>query len=658
MKLLFQSLSFATQYIYYFDIAALCCLVVLGVAYITRKNYLNKVNTLFKIMYFCVLLATISDLSGAIIINNYQKYNAFLVYATNMLFYMSFSLMGPLFFLYVIYAVGKRKTNLYEKIMCHVCIIFEILSVLTTPLTKLVFYIDYNDVNKEIYHRGVFLSLMYGISLFFLLQAIIIFFRNKKGVTKSQYASIVFFSLSMCGTIIFQLYYQYILLECFALSLFLFITYFNIQTPDYYINKLSGCLNSVAFIDNVTKKMKENEKFSIIAFSFEDYRSYVQAIGKDNETILSKKIGGYLTHVFGDNKVFGLRNGRYIVIINNDEILKNDTIRKIEIYFEKPIMVDKCNVKLKPYFLIFNYPEFSINVDNLLDLIDYSLDVNYIGKNKIVNVMTNEVIIKKNRENQIIQIMKNALKNDQGFTIYFQPIFDTINKNFYSMEALLRLKDDTLGHIGPDEFIPIAENNGMIIDISYYAFEKICKFIKDYKDKLPTIKFVEINLSPLEFVQNDLSSRILNVIRKYQLEPSMFNFEITETADMKSMPYLKKVMNELVEKGCSFSLDDYGTGYSNTKNIVDLPIKAIKIDKSILFAAMEGKEGYIVLDYLVKTIKAIKKEIIIEGVENEEMVKLLAKLDCNYHQGFYYSRPLSCKQLIEFFKKNNNLKGK
>lgn len=651
MKLLFQSLSFATQYIYYFDIAALCCLIVLGVAYITRKNYLNKANTLFKIMYFCILTATITDLFGAIVINNYQKYNAFLLYATNMLFYISFSLMGPFFFLYVIYVVGKRKTTKYEKIMCHICIGLEILAVLTTPFTKLVFYIDYNDVNKEIYHRGIFLSLMYAISLFFLLNAIIVFFKHKKSVTKTQFASIFFFTLSMCGTIIFQLYYQNYLLECFALSLFLFITYFNIQTPDYYINKLCGCLNSVSFIDNVTKRIKENEKFSIIAFSFEDYRSLIQVIGKDNETILSKNIGSFLTHCFGNNKVFGLRNGRFVVIIANDDIMQNDTIREIDNYFIKPLTVDKFNVILKPYFLIFKYPEFSINIDNLLDLIDYSLDVSYVGKNKIVNVMTNELIIKKNRENQIIQIMKNALKNENGFTIYFQPIFDSINNEFYSMEALLRLKDDSLGFISPSEFIPIAENNGMIIDISYYIFERICKFLKEYKNRLGTIKYVEINLSPLEFVQNDISNRILTVIKKYQLNPTMFNFEITETADMKSMPYLKKGMNELVEMGCSFSLDDYGTGYSTTKNIVDLPIKVIKIDKSILFAAMEGKDGLTVLEYLIKTIKAIRKEIIVEGVETEEMVELLDKLGCNHRQGFYYSRPLSYKQLIDFLKK-------
>ncbi len=653
MKLLCQNLLFVTQYIYYFDIAALCCLIVLGVAYITRKNYASKANTLFKIMYFCVLLATITDLFGAIVINNYQKVNAFLLYASNMLFYISFSLMGLLFFLYVIYVIGKRKTNKYEKTMCHICIGFEILAVLTTPFTKLVFYIDYNDVNKEIYHRGIFLSLMYAISLFFLLNAIIVFFKNKKSVTKTQYASISFFTLSMLGTIVFQLYYQNYLLECFALSLFLFITYFNVQTPDYYINKLCGCLNSVALIDDITKRIKENEKFSIIAFSFEDYKSLIQVIGKDNELILSTNIGKYLTHSFGNNKVFGLRNGRFVVIIANDEIMQDNTINKIDSYFKKPITADKYNVVLKPYFLIFKYPEFSINIDNLLDLIDYSLDVSYVGKNKIVNVMTNELIIKKNRENQIIQIMKNALKNDNGFTICFQPIFDSINNEFYSMEALLRLKDENLGNISPSEFIPIAENNGMIIDISYYVFDKICKCLKENKNKLGTIKYVEINLSPLEFIQNDISSRILAVIKKYQLNPSMFNFEITETADMKSMPYLKKGMNELVDIGCSFSLDDYGTGYSTTKNIVDLPIKVIKIDKSILFAAMEGQDGLTVLEYLIKTIKAIRKDIIVEGVENEEMIQLLDKLDCNHRQGFYYSKPLSYKQLIDFLGKTN-----
>jgi EAL domain-containing protein (putative c-di-GMP-specific phosphodiesterase class I) len=245
-------------------------------------------------------------------------------------------------------------------------------------------------------------------------------------------------------------------------------------------------------------------------------------------------------------------------------------------------------------------------------------------------------------------ILEDALKN-RKLMVYYQPIYDTKSEKYRSAEALLRLKDERFGFIPPDVFIAAAEKSGAIHRVGSYVLEEVCKFMSEDEFKDLGLDYIEVNLSAVECMQSNLITKVLPVLDQYHVEADKVNLEITETAvgDMESV--IEKNVDELNDSGIKFSLDDYGTGYSNITRIAKLPFSLIKIDKS-LTTSVFNPNMRIVVENTVHMIKDLDMKIVVEGVETEELAKYFTNLKCDYIQGFYYCKPLPKDEFIKFIK--------
>ena len=223
--------------------------------------------------------------------------------------------------------------------------------------------------------------------------------------------------------------------------------------------------------------------------------------------------------------------------------------------------------------------------------------------------------------------------------------------SFSSAEALIRLWDEHLGYIPPDEFIPMAEQNGMIIEIGEIVFRQVCAFIQNHNLDSLGIDYIEVNLSFVQCMQENLAQQLVSIMKEYNVAPNRINFEITETAGSVKADTLRRNMDKLIEIGSAFSMDDYGTGFSTADYLAHLPLQIVKIDKSILWSAMEKPEAFIILRHTVEMLKDLRKKIIVEGVETQEMVDILTKMHCDYLQGYLYSKPLPEEDYIAFLRK-------
>ena len=204
--------------------------------------------------------------------------------------------------------------------------------------------------------------------------------------------------------------------------------------------------------------------------------------------------------------------------------------------------------------------------------------------------------------------------------VYYQPIYSVREQRFNSAEALLRLKDEKYGFISPEIFIPAAEKSGAIHKIGAFVLEEVCRFIASEEYKMLNIDYIEINLSVAQCMENNLASQVLETLDKYNVLPSQINLEVTETAASDSQKTMIENLSALNDAGISFSLDDFGTGYSNMRRIASLPLDIVKLDKS--FADLEGNPRLqIVLHNTIKMIKDMDMQIVVEGVETENVVK-------------------------------------
>jgi len=245
---------------------------------------------------------------------------------------------------------------------------------------------------------------------------------------------------------------------------------------------------------------------------------------------------------------------------------------------------------------------------------------------------------------------------DRGFTnnsyeVYYQPIFDLKNKRFNSAEALIRLKDEKYGYISPGVFIPYAEKNGTIHKIGMFVLEEVCKFISSEGFKKLGLDYIEVNLSSVQCLKNGFFTKVMSLIKKYGVNPDTINLEITETADPFSEKIMNRNINKLKKEGFTFSLDDYGTGYSNLRRISLLPLNIIKIDKTFVDSMADEKmRGALI--HTINMIKSLNVKIVVEGVETKEALDLFNECECEYIQGYYFSKPLPIDEFKEFISSN------
>ena len=179
--------------------------------------------------------------------------------------------------------------------------------------------------------------------------------------------------------------------------------------------------------------------------------------------------------------------------------------------------------------------------------------------------------------------------------------------------------------------------------------DSVCCFAAECSRMGLPIEYIELNLSMKQCVQVDLKDKVLYYLKKYDLKPEQINLEITETAANTAQDVVEDNIRALSEQGISFSLDDYGTGYSNLSRIIDLPFSIVKIDKSMTDKVFDNKIHEI-LRYNIRLLKEIGMEVVVEGVETEEVLKQFEELGCDFIQGYYFSRPLPCQEFMEFMK--------
>ncbi len=259
---------------------------------------------------------------------------------------------------------------------------------------------------------------------------------------------------------------------------------------------------------------------------------------------------------------------------------------------------------------------------------------------------------RRSRELEVERAISRALKHG-GFSVCYQPIYSIKKDRFESAEALIRLYDKKLGYISPDEFIPIAEKNGTILQIGLYVFDEVCRFIKKQNLQTYGIDYVEINLSVVQCMQRELSKQLVRIMKYYQVRSEQINLEITESAVVEEPERLKENMRILCEEGIQFSLDDYGSGYSNMNAVVSLPLSYVKLDRSIVWSAFENSRAYIAMTSSIEMFKKMNLKVIAEGIETIEQSRRLSELGCDYLQGYYYSKPLPEGEFLQYLLKMN-----
>lgn len=243
--------------------------------------------------------------------------------------------------------------------------------------------------------------------------------------------------------------------------------------------------------------------------------------------------------------------------------------------------------------------------------------------------------------------LRKAIEHED-FTLHFQPKIDAGNLQLIGVEALVRWNNDKLGYVSPAEFIPYAEETGLIIPLSEIIFDLACKSHKQLVNagypKVP----VAVNVSSIHFQQQNFLESIQRIFERNNTSAGNFEIEMTERTVMNSASETVSKLVKLKQMGFKLSIDDFGTGYSSLSYLVRFPLDILKIDRSFIqhICSLDDKQA--VVDAIIQMSHRLKMKVVAEGVESAQQVELLKEMECDYIQGYYYSKPLPINELIDF----------
>ncbi|MET3683911.1 EAL domain-containing protein (putative c-di-GMP-specific phosphodiesterase class I)/NO-binding membrane sensor protein with MHYT domain [Alkalibacillus flavidus] len=284
-----------------------------------------------------------------------------------------------------------------------------------------------------------------------------------------------------------------------------------------------------------------------------------------------------------------------------------------------------------------------------IELIDQAYAVINMHGEELINdyAMFKDKTHKEGLRDKLIERLR-LIEYDEEFVVKYQPKISNIHHDFVGVEALIRWNDDQLGFIPPNQFIPVAEKTGEIHPITIWLIEHVCKQIKEWQVAGFNVGKVAINLSNRTLTEDTFVVDVENIINRYQVDPSLLEFEITESSIIDDEKIALMTVKSLRELGATIALDDFGTGFSSLTYLRKLPIDKMKIDKSFLDGIVEDSLAQQFLADVINLGSTLSLGVVVEGVENEEELNIIGQTSADEIQGFYFGKPMSSDELISW----------
>lgn len=429
--------------------------------------------------------------------------------------------------------------------------------------------------------------------------------------------------------------------------LIIVMLYLYIENKKLLIDPLTKVHNRRAFLSRMDLIIAQNRKAVVILVSLDDFKTVNDNLSSKVGDAVLIEVVNFLTRISKKNEVYRYGGDEFIILLENNRMFRvSEFTRKIKERFSREFIVDNYSVMLSSSNAVVEMPIQATNTEELISLLEYITvkSKNSLEKGRTIycsDFIKDEI----ERKNKIAHILRREAKN-RGFIVMYQPIFDISKNSFTKAEALIRLKDDELGMLSPNEFIPIAEELGLIVDIGYIVLEKVCKFIRRLEDNNIDIESISVNFSPNQMLKDSLVENIMNIIDKHKIDPSKISIEITESFIIDRNEKVIEKMNILHQKGIKFYLDDFGTGYSNISRVMELPFDVIKIDKTLVDNCENNSKCYHLLEGLSSAFEKADMKVLVEGVETEVQKDIIGNI-CYYIQGFYFARPTEEDEVIK-----------
>jgi len=392
---------------------------------------------------------------------------------------------------------------------------------------------------------------------------------------------------------------------------------------------------------------RQNSMMAILFIDIDHFKFINDSLGHQVGDELLKTLANRLRAVLRQvDTVSRFGGDEFVVILPEIFALQsvNSIVNNLLDEIKKPYDIMEHELIITGSIGISIYPDNADTADNLIQHADSAMySAKELGRNNY-QFYTAEINEKINRRLVLEKALRQALDLEQ-FILHYQPKVNLKTGKITGMEALIRWQHPDLGLISPIEFIPLAEETGIIIEIGHWVMMNACAQMKAWEAVYPTLINMSINVSARQFWQADFMRNIELVFSETNVSKEKIEFELTESIVMKDVTLATSMMSKLKSFGISLSIDDFGTGYSSLSYLQNFPVDVLKIDRSFVNDLKDEKSDSAIVRSIIALANNFNLQVVAEGIEDEFQKEILTDLGCQYGQGYYFSRPVTADEM-------------
>ncbi len=496
-----------------------------------------------------------------------------------------------------------------------------------------------------IYHRGPLNRAYYGLLLLQMVFLCICYVRNRSCINDRMVYVMRSAPPLVIILCILQFAFPDVLLNgtiCALVSLVAFIA-FRSHTEDH--DSLTNARSRKSLMDELALRSGSGQAVQLIQISLTDIAEVNLLYSHSVGDALIYELAHYLRSSFRHSKVFRSGGTTFTMMLP----LTSHEVAEAQLQSILHRMGqgwDLGDTHYKTTYAIADFRSWALSgtPSEIIERIEYTLE--QAKKDPPLARYDNDLSQQIDYRLHLISQIRRGI-DQKHFQVVYQPIYCCRRNLFCSAEALLRLSDEDGTPIPPDVFIPIAENNGMILELTWVVLEAICEMLSS--SKLPGLESVSMNLTTRQLMDPDLYKKIQLYLQRYQINPSRLRIEVTEQFIFKNPQFALEQMQALERLGLQIYMDDFGTGYSNLSSVLRFPFSVVKLDRSLITPAADSKQAAIMVSALMELFRKLDKRVIMEGVETAEQVAFLQSIGTDMIQGYYFAKPVPGEKLIEYF---------
>jgi len=416
-----------------------------------------------------------------------------------------------------------------------------------------------------------------------------------------------------------------------------------------YTDFLTGLFNRLCCERDLARTVDEAKKYgetgALLYLDLDDFKNINDGLGHQYGDVLLKRISESFLKVRGiEETTYRMGGDEFVIIIPPSWYSEQERIiDEIKEIFAKPWALKDSNYYCTMSMGVVTFPDEGDSVADLITKADLAMyEAKKSGKNRVARY-DSTLLSDSNKRLDMEKNMRDATTNGyHEFQIYYQPVVDIQKEGTpcTGAEALIRWNSSAMGFISPADFIPLAEYLGLINPIGNYVLRQACITCKEWNDKGHPEYKVNVNLSVIQLLQNNIVEIVEETIRETGINPRNLTLEVTESLAINDMERMKGIMRRIRQLGVRIALDDFGTGYSSLNHIREIPLDVIKVDQSFVRDLVEDDYSQSFVKMVAELASTLGVSICVEGIEKYEQYKVLENMKVRLVQGYYFDRPM------------------